>query len=83
VNASVGDTIGASTPSQLFSFFFVALKLINATEWRFYPGGHGVVRADYKTPCYPYEQTGLNRNGFFSGNPMPQVVLNINEVSSN
>ncbi|KAI3399261.1 hypothetical protein diail_7424 [Diaporthe ilicicola] len=36
-------------------------------EFRFYPTGHSVVRSEYKYPCIPYEYTGANKVGFFSG----------------
>lgn len=36
-------------------------------EFNFYPGNHSVVRSAYKFPCIPYEDTGPNRVGFFSG----------------
>ncbi|KAJ0108509.1 hypothetical protein J7T55_002113 [Diaporthe amygdali] len=36
-------------------------------QFRFYPTGHSVVRAEYKYPCIPYEYTGPNKVGFFSG----------------
>ncbi|KAB5539211.1 hypothetical protein GE09DRAFT_310195 [Coniochaeta sp. 2T2.1] len=54
---------------------------INATvgsilEFRFYPGGHTVARADFGFPCIPYEDLGVNRVGFFSGQISPQVISN-------
>lgn len=36
-------------------------------EFNFYPGNHSVVRSAYKFPCIPYEDSGPNRVGFFSG----------------
>ncbi|TPX16417.1 uncharacterized protein E0L32_003711 [Thyridium curvatum] len=43
-------------------------------EFNFYPGGHSVVRADYKRPCIPWELSGVNRQpGFFSGFQNPHV----------
>ncbi|KUI66581.1 hypothetical protein VM1G_02092 [Cytospora mali] len=36
-------------------------------EFRFYPTGHSVVRSEFKIPCIPYEDTGPNKVGFFSG----------------
>ncbi|KAL1879930.1 hypothetical protein VTK73DRAFT_6626 [Phialemonium thermophilum] len=45
-------------------------------EFRFYPGGHTVVRAEYGYPCIPYELTGANKIGFFSGQKSPQVISN-------
>lgn len=36
-------------------------------SFEFYPGGHSVARADFEKPCVPYEQTGADRSGFWSG----------------
>ncbi|CAK7205947.1 hypothetical protein SEUCBS139899_008727 [Sporothrix eucalyptigena] len=36
-------------------------------EFNFCPGNHSVVRSAFKFPCIPYEDTGPNRIGFFSG----------------
>ncbi|ROW11326.1 hypothetical protein VMCG_00887 [Cytospora schulzeri] len=36
-------------------------------EFRFYPTAHSVVRSEFKLPCIPYEDTGPNKVGFFSG----------------
>jgi len=49
-------------------------------EFRLYPGNHSVARSDFRTPCLPYEYTGSNRQGFFSGFIGPQVITN--DVSS-
>ncbi|KAF4554086.1 Hypothetical protein D9617_5g069620 [Elsinoe fawcettii] len=56
--------------------------------FEFYPLNHSVVRADYRYPCVPYEDTGSNRRGFFSGflpvgrisNDMPQWNITINNT---
>ncbi|KAB5579978.1 hypothetical protein GE09DRAFT_421383 [Coniochaeta sp. 2T2.1] len=42
-------------------------------EFRLYPGGHAVARSNFTTPCLPYEYTGANRAGFFSGYIGPQI----------
>ncbi|TAQ88880.1 hypothetical protein B7494_g2817 [Chlorociboria aeruginascens] len=36
-------------------------------EFTFWPLNHSVVRAEYKNSCIPYEDTGGNKQGFFSG----------------
>jgi hypothetical protein len=46
------------------------------TEFRIYPGGHAVARSDFGYPCIPYELTGLNRVGFYSGEISPQIITN-------
>ncbi|PSK57895.1 hypothetical protein B9Z65_9097 [Elsinoe australis] len=56
--------------------------------FEFYPLNHSVVRADYRYPCVPYESTGANREGFFSGflpvntitDNMPQWNITINDT---
>ncbi|KAH7382595.1 hypothetical protein DE146DRAFT_760433 [Phaeosphaeria sp. MPI-PUGE-AT-0046c] len=47
----------------------------DTVEFRFYPTNHSVVRAEYSFPCIPYEMTGPNKHGFFSGfNAVDKVV---------
>jgi hypothetical protein len=36
-------------------------------EYQFYPTNHSVVRSLFGYPCIPYEDTGADRIGFFSG----------------
>ncbi|KAH4354200.1 hypothetical protein HBH97_254560 [Parastagonospora nodorum] len=51
-------------------------------EFRFYPANHSVVRAKYGLPCVPYEMTGSQRTGFFSGfKPAPNYSIRINDTS--
>ncbi|TEY85154.1 hypothetical protein BOTCAL_0016g00050 [Botryotinia calthae] len=47
-------------------------------EFRFYPQNHSVARAEYgsKRACIPYEVTGINKQGFWSGFHPINVVLN-------
>ncbi len=42
--------------------------------FNFYPGGHRVARSEWELPCIPYENTGANRKGFFSGVFNPQTI---------
>jgi hypothetical protein len=42
-------------------------ELTRLAEYQFYPQNHSVVRALYGYPCIPYEDTGVDRIGFFSG----------------
>lgn len=42
--------------------------------FNFYPGGHRVARAEFKQSCIPYEYTGPNKKGFWSGIYNPQVI---------
>jgi len=46
-------------------------------EFDFFPPNHSVVRAEYKFPCIPYEDTGTDKVGFFSGfHPVDAVLPN-------
>lgn len=36
-------------------------------EFEFFPPNHSVARAEAGLPCRPYESTGYNKVGFFSG----------------
>lgn len=44
-------------------------------EYNFYPTNHSVVRAEYKYPCIPYEDTGVDKIGFFSGFKPVDTIL--------
>ncbi|KAK1755367.1 hypothetical protein QBC47DRAFT_214851 [Echria macrotheca] len=45
-------------------------------RFNFYPGGHRVARAEFGFPCIPYEYTGGNKEGFWTGVFTPQVITN-------
>lgn len=50
----------------------------DVVEFEFYPKNHSVVRADYLTPCVPYEKMGPRRTGFFSGfYPVDEITDNV------
>lgn len=43
--------------------------------FKFWPGGHSVIRAEYGYPCIPYEDLDGNENGgFYSGVQSPNVT---------
>ncbi|KAK3209569.1 hypothetical protein GRF29_69g2210326 [Pseudopithomyces chartarum] len=44
-------------------------------EFTFYPQNHSVIRAEYEHPCIPYEMTGPNKTGFYSGFHAVDAVL--------
>ncbi|KAF2824277.1 hypothetical protein CC86DRAFT_408377 [Ophiobolus disseminans] len=58
-------------------------------EFRFYPANHSVVRAAFGMPCIPYEMTGSQKTGFFSGfnavnkvvDDPPKYSIKINDTS--
>jgi hypothetical protein len=40
---------------------------LNCPEFIFHPDNHSVARAEFQFPCIPYELTGPNKVGFWSG----------------
>ncbi|KAK3942717.1 hypothetical protein QBC46DRAFT_242562, partial [Diplogelasinospora grovesii] len=72
--ATIQIAVGANgftyTPNQ------VNASVGDTIRFNFYPGGHTVARAEFEHPCIPYEYTGPNKVGFFSGNISPQVISN-------
>ncbi|ERS95714.1 hypothetical protein HMPREF1624_07789 [Sporothrix schenckii ATCC 58251] len=58
---AVGATGFSFTPNNL------TVAVGSILEFNFYPGNHSVVRSAFKFPCIPYEDSGPNRVGFFSG----------------
>jgi plastocyanin len=50
----------------------------DVVTFEFYPPDHSVARADFNSPCMPYEYSGRNRTGFFSD---VQWVKTVNDVS--
>lgn len=44
-------------------------------DFKFYPTNHGVARAEWHHPCVPYELSGRNKTGFYSGPRPVDVVL--------
>jgi plastocyanin len=50
----------------------------DVVTFEFYPLDHSVARADFNSPCMPYEYAGKNRTGFFSD---VQWVNTANDVS--
>ena len=50
--------------------------------FQFYPTNHSVIRAEYGFPCIPYEYTGVDKIGFYSGfRPVDAVLDNPPEFS--
>lgn len=46
-------------------------------EFQFFPPNHSVGRAEYQQPCIPYEDTGVNKVGFWSGFfPVDKILPN-------
>jgi plastocyanin len=51
----------------------------DVVTFEFYPPDHSIARAEYGSPCMPYEYTGRNKTGFWSGT---HFVNSTSEVSS-
>ena len=50
-------------------------------EFQFFPPNHSVGRAEYQQPCIPYEDTGLNKVGFWSGfYPLDKILPNASHI---
>jgi plastocyanin len=60
------------TPPELYN-----VSVGDIVKWEFYPLDHSVARADFGSACVPYEYTGKDKVGFWSGT---QYVNNTNEV---
>ncbi|KAJ8070020.1 hypothetical protein OCU04_000422 [Sclerotinia nivalis] len=60
------------TPTEL------SANVSDVIEFRFYPQNHSVARAEYGSnrACIPYEVTGINKQGFWSGFHPINAVLN-------
>lgn len=50
-------------------------KIGDTVKFEFYPTNHSVVRAEYGYPCIPYEYTGVDKIGFYSGFKPVDAVL--------
>ena len=50
----------------------------DVVTFEFYPLDHSVARAEFKSPCVPYEYTGKDKKGFWSD---VQMVDTVNDVS--
>ncbi|KAE9375856.1 hypothetical protein N431DRAFT_370749 [Stipitochalara longipes BDJ] len=60
-------TIAAGADPFKFTPNEVNANVGDIIEFRFYPTNHSVARAEYLFPCIPYEVTGVNKVGFWSG----------------
>ncbi|KAL2258146.1 hypothetical protein VTK26DRAFT_8672 [Humicola hyalothermophila] len=46
----------------------------DTVQFKFYPPGHRVVRAEFGFPCIPFEYANVHEKGFDSGMIEPQVI---------
>ena len=50
-------------------------------EFQFFLRNHSVGRAEYGQPCIPYEDTGENKVGFYSGFfPVNRILTIVSEL---
>lgn len=49
----------------------------DTVTFEFYPPDHSVARAEFMSPCVPYEYTGKNKTGFWSGTQWVDSVADI------
>ncbi|TVY93481.1 hypothetical protein LAWI1_G001297 [Lachnellula willkommii] len=66
VIANVSDIVGEYF-QPLQSWASLRTLPLTSPEYRFYPQNHSVARADFKSPCIPYEYSGPGRVGFWGG----------------
>jgi hypothetical protein len=50
------------------------ISIGDIVAFEFYPPDHSVARADFGSACVPYEYTGKDRTGFWSGTQLVQTV---------
>ncbi|CAN8099634.1 unnamed protein product [Discula destructiva] len=65
--AAQTHTISVGASGFVFEPVQVNASVGDTILWRFYPTGHSVVRSEFKQSCIPYEDTGANKVGFYSG----------------
>ncbi|KAK5658838.1 hypothetical protein OQA88_1650 [Cercophora sp. LCS_1] len=77
-STSTGKIIDIAVGAELHKFTPDSVKANpgDIIRFGFYPGGHRVARAEFMQPCIPYERTGANKRGFYSGVFSPQVLTN-------
>ncbi|RMZ73453.1 extracellular serine-rich [Pyrenophora seminiperda CCB06] len=73
--AAQTHTIQVGLIDHVFKPDSVVANIGDTIAFDFYPLNHSVVRAEYGFPCIPYEMTGPNKTGFFSGFNAVDTVL--------
>lgn len=81
-SASTGGPITHTVDVAKGGFTFVPDVILankgDVIEFNFFPDNHSVVRAEYGYPCIPYELTGVDKIGFFSGfKPVDTIEPNV------
>lgn len=71
-------TISVGNGDHKFNPSVTQASVGDLIEFDFFPPNHSVVRAEYKFPCIPYEDTGIDKVGFFSGfHPVDVLLSNV------
>ncbi|CAE7174154.1 hypothetical protein PTTW11_05577 [Pyrenophora teres f. teres] len=73
--AAQTHTIQVGLADHVFKPDTTVANIGDTIEFDFYPLNHSVVRAEYGFPCIPYEMTGDNKKGFFSGFQPVNAIL--------
>ena len=68
-------TVNVGVGSYAFNPNIAQANVGDVIQFDFYPENHSVTRAEYLFPCIPYEDTGNNKVGFFSGFHPVDVIL--------
>ncbi|KIW69273.1 hypothetical protein PV04_05156 [Phialophora macrospora] len=70
-------TIAVGGTGHYFTPDVVQVPVGGFVEFDFYPTNHSVIRAEYLSPCVPYEMTGIGKVGFYSGfHPVDAILSN-------
>lgn len=76
IEAAVNDVIGEK--GYLINTEERKADLFGDREFQFFPSNHSVARAEYGTPCVPYELTNPGETGFWSGfQPVTEISNNV------
>ncbi|KIW90166.1 uncharacterized protein Z519_08809 [Cladophialophora bantiana CBS 173.52] len=68
-------TVAVALAGFTFAPDVTLAKVGDTILFQFYPNNHSVIRAEYGYPCVPYEDTGVDKVGFFSGFYPVEAVL--------
>ncbi|KFX85712.1 hypothetical protein V490_09464 [Pseudogymnoascus sp. VKM F-3557] len=75
IAAIATHTVAVGAAGLVYTPNTILANVNDVVEFRFYPQNHSVARAEYRHPCIPYEYTGVNKVGFWSGFQPVNVVL--------
>lgn len=56
------------------------VKVGDTVTFEFYPPDHSVARAEFGSPCIPYEYTGREKQGFWSGTQWVKDVDHVRRI---